>query len=271
MVPPGAANERDLTWLDYSVVAGLSADGKSLLFSEQGVAGGPQYATYLRPTDGGPAIRLGKGDARALSPDGRWALVIDLAPPSQLVLLPTGAGEAQRLPRHTINHYQTAWWLPDGRSVMFTASEAGRPLRLYVQEVGGGAPRPVTPEGAGSLADTVSPDGRFVAAVSESGGGIYPVAGGESRPVPGWEPGELPLFWGTDGRSLYVRRLGEVPVRIYRLDIVTGQRALWKELGPPDLAGVSSIGATAITRDARWYAYTYHSRLSNLYLVEGLK
>ena len=268
---PGAAKERDLTWLDYSVVADLSADGKSLLFSEQGFAGGPQYATYLRPTDGGPAIRLGKGDAQALSPDRKWALAIDLAPPSQLVLLPTGAGEAQRLPRHTINHYQAAWWLPDGRSVMFTGSEAGRPLRLYVQEVGGGAPRPVTPEGAGSLFDTVSPDGRFVAAVSERGGGIYPVAGGESRPVPGWEPGDIPLRWGVDGRSLYVRRLGEVPAKVHRLDIVTGQRALWKELGPPDLAGVSSIGATVITRDARWYAYTYHSRLSNLYLVEGLR
>ena len=142
-----------------------------------------------------------------------------------------GAGEAQRLPRHTINHYQAAWWLPDGRSVMFTGSEAGRPLRLYVQEVGGGAPRPVTPEGAGSLFDTVSPDGRFVAAVSERGGGIYPVAGGESRPVPGWEPGDIPLRWGVDGRSLYVRRLGEVPAKVHRLDIVTGQRALWKELG----------------------------------------
>jgi Tol biopolymer transport system component len=268
---PGAAKERDLTWLDYSVVADLSGDGKSLLFSEQGFAGGPQYATYLRPTDGGPAIRLGKGDAQALSPDQKWALAIDLAPPSQLVLLPTGAGEPQRLPRHTISHYQAAWWLPDGRSVMFTGSEAGRPSRVYVQEVGGGAPHPVTPEGSGSLSDTVSPDGRFVAAVSERGGGIYPLAGGESRLVPGWEPGEVPLFWGTDGRSLYVRRLGEVPVKIYRLDIVTGQRALWKELGPPDLAGVSSIGAAAITRDARWYAYTYHSRLSSLYLVEGLK
>jgi hypothetical protein len=154
---------------------------------------------------------------------------------------------------------------------MFTGSEAGRPARLYVQDVGGGAPRPVTPEGSGSLANTVSPDGRFVAAISESGGGIYPLAGGEGRPVPGWERGEFPLRWGADGRSLYVRRLGEVPARVYRLDIVTGQRALWKELGPPDLAGVSSIGATAITPDARWYAYTYHNRLSNLYLVEGLK
>ena len=268
---PGAAKERDLTWLDYSVVRDLSADGTRLLFSEQGVAGGPHYATYLRPTDGGPAIRLGKGDAQALSPDGKWALVIDLAPPSQLVLLPTGAGEAQRLPRHTIHNYQAAWWLPDGRSVMFTGSDAGRPLRLYVQDVGGGAPRPVTPEGTGSLSDTVSPDGRFVAAISERGGGIYPLGGGESRPIPGWEPGEFPLRWGADGRSLYVRRLGEVPARVYRLDIATGQRALWKELGPPDLAGVSSVGALAMSRDARWYAYTYHSRLSNLYLVEGLK
>jgi Tol biopolymer transport system component len=269
---PGATRERDLTWLDFSVAADLSRDGRMLLFAEQGFAGGPQYATYLRPTDGSPAIRLGKGNAQALSPDGKWALVLDLAPPSQLVLLPTGAGEPKRLPRHTITHYQAGWWLADGRSVMFAGSEGGGGPRLFIQEVGGGGPpRPVTPEGTFGLFDTVSPDGKFVATISAAGGAICPLAGGEPRPVPGWEQGEVPFRWGADGRSLYVRRLGDVPAKVTRLDIVTGQRAPWKELGPSDLAGVGSITAVAITPDARWYAYTYMSRLSNLYLVEGLK
>ena len=40
----------------------LSEDGKQILFSEQGVAGGPGYAVYVRGTDGSPAVRLGKGD-----------------------------------------------------------------------------------------------------------------------------------------------------------------------------------------------------------------
>jgi hypothetical protein len=58
---------------------------------------------------------------------------------------------------------------------------------------------------------------------------------------------------------------------VYRLDLSTGRREPWKELGPSDLAGVTSITSIALTPDARWYVYTYQSRLSNLYLVEGLK
>jgi len=35
--------------------------------------------------------------------------------------------------------------------------------------------------------------------------------------------------------------------------------------------GVTSITSIAIAPDGRSYAYTYSSRLANLYLVEGLK
>ena len=45
---PGATEEKDLAWMDYSWPADISEDGRQLLFSEQGVAGGPGYAAYLR-------------------------------------------------------------------------------------------------------------------------------------------------------------------------------------------------------------------------------
>src|SRR5215208_2323730 len=76
---PGASDERELTWMDFSWVADISADGRTILFVEQGVAGGPGYATYLRGTDRSPAVRLGKGLAFSFSPDGRWALAADVA------------------------------------------------------------------------------------------------------------------------------------------------------------------------------------------------
>ena len=47
--------------MDYSWPEDISDDGRQLLFSEQGVAGGPGYAAYIRGTDGSPAVRLGKG------------------------------------------------------------------------------------------------------------------------------------------------------------------------------------------------------------------
>jgi dipeptidyl aminopeptidase/acylaminoacyl peptidase len=202
---PGETKERDLTWLDYSVVADISQDGKTLLFSEEGFAGGPQYAVYLRGTDGSPAIRLGKGNAEALSADGKWALAIDLAPPSHLLLLPTGAGEAHALPRHNVQGFQWAGWLPDGKSVLFTGSEPGRGPRIYVQDVAGGPPRAVTPEGVFTLDNTISPDGQYVAGTTGVEARIYPVTGGEPRPIPGLEANDVPIRWSGDGRSLYVR------------------------------------------------------------------
>ena len=36
---PGATRERDLSWLDWSQPLGLSNDGKTVLISEQGMAG----------------------------------------------------------------------------------------------------------------------------------------------------------------------------------------------------------------------------------------
>ena len=38
------SEERDFTWLDWSYPVSLSADGKTLLFREEGEAGGPSYA-----------------------------------------------------------------------------------------------------------------------------------------------------------------------------------------------------------------------------------
>jgi Tol biopolymer transport system component len=271
---PGEAKERDLTWLDFSIAADLSADGKTLLFTEQGVAGGPQYAVYIRGTDGSPAVRLGKGAARALSPDGKWALAIDLSPPAQLVLLPTGPGEPHRLPRHAITSYQVGTWMPDGQAVIFVGTEAGHGPRSYIQDLVGGPPRPITPEGVFVFGKVVSPDGRFVVGSTGFESRIYPVEGGDPRSIPGLRPGELSFCWATDG-SLYVRpplTTATLPMKIDRLDIATGRRQPWKELGPPDLAGVTGLSSiVAFTPDARGYAYTYIRRLSNLYLVEGLK
>ena len=69
----GSVKERDLSWLDWSRPAGLSADGRFVLIYESGAGGGPGYSAYLRGTDGSPAVRLGEGQSLGLSPDGKWA------------------------------------------------------------------------------------------------------------------------------------------------------------------------------------------------------
>lgn len=118
----------------------------------------------------------------------------------------------------------------------------------------------------------LSPDGQQVIGVgADDKAYFYPVAGGDPQPVKGIQPGEQPIEWSADGKSIYVYKPGDLPARVYLLDLATGQRTLWKELIPSDSAGVSRLGPILITPDGRTCLYGYHRILSDLYLVEGLK
>ncbi len=268
---PGQSTEHDLTWLDWSYPASLSADGKSLLFREEGEAGGSTYAVYLRNTDGSPAVHLGNGQSLALSPDGKWALSTRADDPTQLFLLPTGPGEAKALPRGIINH-SAAVWFPDGAKFLFSGAEPGKGARLYIEDVQGGNPQPITPEGVNVLYFALSRDGKTVAAAAaDEKSYLFPIAGGPARLISGMAPGEVPIVWGASGNTLFVYRPGELPAKVYRLDLTTGQRKAWHELMPPDPAGVEYVGPILPTPDGNAYVYGYRRLLSDLYLVEGLK
>lgn len=271
--------ERDLTWLDYSYPADISADGKTLLFDEEGgggslaygKSGGLSYAVYLRKTDGSPAVLLGEGAAIALSPDEKWVIAQTQQSPAQLVLLPTKAGNAKPLTHDSINH---AWarWFPDGKRVLFSGNEPDRGVRLYVQDVEGGAPKAITPEGMHASAFFISPDGQTVAGIGpDQLGYLYPASGGDGRPIRGMEVGEQPIAWSQDGLSLFIYRPGELPARISRLDLATGRKTALEQLMPGDPAGVETIGPILLTPDGKTCVYGYHRTLSDLYLVEGLK
>jgi serine/threonine protein kinase/Tol biopolymer transport system component len=269
---PGDSRERDLSWLDYSFVGDISADGRTLLFDEEGEAGGANYTVYLRKADASPVVKLGEGAALALSPDGRWALAGLSSPKPRFVLLPTGAGEPKPLKVEGLEVGQSATWLPDGR-LLIAANEPNRGVRLFVQAVEGGRPRPITPEGIGTAFPgfAVSPDGKFVAAIgSDRRGMLFPVDGGATRAIAGIADGEFPLRFSEDGRSIYVWKR-DLPARVYHVDLETGKRELWKELMPVDPGGVERISNVVITPDAKSYAYTFSRLLSDLFVVEGLR
>ena len=275
----GQTKERDLSWLDYSYPADLSADGRTLLFDEEGIGGGVQYgdaqdltyAVYIRSTDGTPAIRLGEGAAAALSPDGKWASVQTPSSPEQLRLLPTGAGETQSLTNDSINH-QWARWFPDGERFVFGGNEPGRGVRLYTQDVAGGKPKAISPEGVDAVSFAISPDGQFVVGIGpDEKGYLFSTTGGDPRPVNGLEAGDIPINWSQDGRSIYLYRSGEMPAKVYRLELATGKKTVWKQIAPLDPTGVSTIGPILMTPDGKTYIYGFHRTLGDLYLVEGLK
>jgi eukaryotic-like serine/threonine-protein kinase len=278
---PGETKERDLSWLDFGWATDLSADGKTFLFGEQGDGAGAEYAVYVRGTDGSAPTLLGKGAATALSPDGRYALVLNLTPPTHFALLPTGAGEARPLPRGTLSQLQWGAFFSDGKRIALSGNEAGKAPRLWVQDLAGGDPKPISAEGVapgnpGFGGDAVSPDGRFIAATSDAGPALYPVAGGEPQPIKGAEAADLPLRFSADGRFLYVRAFSlgsglRLPARIVRVDLATGKRELWKEIAPAGASSLGGISALVIAPEAGAYAYTYVEPTSTLYEVRGIQ
>jgi Tol biopolymer transport system component len=265
----GATRERDLSWLDWSLLTDMSPDGTMVLFDEQGEQVGSTYTVAMRDMRGSPPVPLGEGMSGGFSPDGKWAVsTVDY---TQLVLLPTGAGASRRIERGDIQQYgHPVRWLPGGKQLLFFGAQAGHEGRCFVQNIDGGKPRPVTPEGVGMC--MVSPDGKWIAGkgLNNSEPRLYPIAGGQPISIPGLLPGEN-FSWTSDPKFLYVHQWKEAPVRIYRLNIETGQRQLFREVNPSDTTGLCDMSHITISADGRAYAYGYTRMLSDLYLVKGLQ
>jgi eukaryotic-like serine/threonine-protein kinase len=266
---PGERKEHELSWLGWSVPTALSPDGKTLLFDEQGEEAGAQYTVALWEMQESPPIPLGDGMAGDLSPNGKWATTV--VSNTRLLLLPTGAGTAIRIERDGIERYWSeAHWMPDGEQIIFSANLPGHAPRCFIQSVRGGQPRAITGEGITFCAS--SPDGKLIAGSSPSSGEtrLYRIDGGEAQPVAGLLPGES-FVWTSDPQFMYVYQQHQVPVRIYRLNVFTGQRRLFRELNPSDTAGLSEISRVLFSSDGRADVYSYVRFLSVLYMVTGLK
>ena len=145
-VPAGQTQERDLSWFDASAAADLSADGRTLLFRESGQGSSSALNdAYTRKLDGSDPVRLGIGDPRALSPDGKSALVVLTTSPPSLEVLPTGAGEKRLLERGEVTEYsRVANWFPDGKRIFFEGVGKDSLPRIYTQSLDGGPPEPLT-------------------------------------------------------------------------------------------------------------------------------
>jgi hypothetical protein len=113
-----------------------------------------------------------------------------------------------------------------------------------------------------------------VVAVAGGEYSILPMNGGAAAPILGLEPGDVPVQWSADGRELYVRGQGSPRVPVFRLDLATARRTLWKVLEPLDPAGVESIAEDAgfrIAPDGKSYAFTYYDGQIALSLATGLQ
>lgn len=269
---PGETKERDLSWHDWTIPRDISDDGTLVSFDETGEAGGETGVIYVRGTDGSPAVRLGEGRAPTLSPDGKWVIALTRGTRHGMVELPTGPGESKSISTADVQPHQ-AYFFPDQKHILILGNvPAGRGLRLWVTDLSGSTPKPISPEGiALRYRNCISPDGTQVAARDPEGSiSIYPVSGGDPVRVPNVNPGEDAVHWTPDGKSLLVGN-SKIPSNVFIIDLATGQRKPFKSFTLADPTGLFDLAPPSFSHDLKSYVYSYNRITSDLYIVEGLK
>jgi hypothetical protein len=271
---PGDARERDLSWLLASSVSGLSPNGETLIFADPlQVKPSGNSPIFRRRVDGTSAVAIGEGRGAALSPDQRWVLAVS---GEDLVLLPTGAGAMVTLPKGDAVRVEAGNWFRDSKRIVFTGvARDGKP-RGYVQEIPAGLPRAITPEGVALARKAAVRDDNSVLGRVGSTWKLFSIQPGDSQPVPALRPGDMPLQWSHDGKYVYTVDNVQPPrppsADVFRVELATGARILWKTLTPSDPVGVEDMRETvSITSDAQSYCYSYVRRLGDLFVVDGLR
>ena len=86
-----------------------------------------------------------------------------------------------------------------------------------------------------------------------------------------WNPAIFPFNFSSDGHSVYLYHTGDIPAKVYKVELGTGKKAVFRELAPLDPTGISTIAPVLMTPDGKSYVYGFHRTVGDLYLVEGLK
>jgi len=269
---PGEESEHDVSWRDATRVADVSRDGKTLVFGEGDLTrvSFTGSETWITSTAGGPPKKLADVSPGQLSTDGSWVFGVTNSEPARAVLVPTGAGQPRVLEVPGLAAFLAAGVvLPGGKQVLTGAREPGQPPRTYVVDIETGRHRLLT-EAEG----VVSADGTRFAVRKAGDLVVLPVAGGDPRVAGPLQPGETPIRFGLDGKSVYLRRdsPSALDVDVDRFDLDSGRRTPWKHLSVSTFAGASRISDIAVAPEADAYAYSYPvQQASDLFVVTGLR
>ena len=266
VVHPGTEQPiEDLSWLDQSILDDISADGTTLLFSEN------DRIANLQKTDGSAPVHLADAKALGLSPDGKSVLAIrahETPESRQLLVLPTGAGLAKGIELTGLRLIRRARFAPDGRHVAVIARGEDSPgFAVHWVDRETGERRAITPPDLEGYFLEVSPDGSRVATIGHGGAlMLYPVAGGS--PVSLSEPGDTwaPAGWDASG-NLFARRLYEIPARVFVVDPKTGVRRPFATVAPPETTGADWIHRLKLSSSGATIGFSYSVRQSKVLML----
>ena len=244
--------------------------GDTVLFYEQ-IRQPP--GVYVRKLDGSPAVRLADGEGYGLSPDGRWALTVKTSRAPAGHPRPDGRRRAEDTGHRQPRPFGWANWFPDGKRILIGANEPGRGPRLFVQDLSGGKPRPISGEGVGITMQAISPDGRSIVARGPDGRiAIYPAEPAASR---GPSRVSIRRTCRCDGRPTVARSTSRgsrrCPASSTSWTSPRDARRPWKKFQPLDPSGVEQAGPAMISPDGTTYAYSFRRVLGDLFLATGMK
>jgi Tol biopolymer transport system component len=256
--------ERDLSWLDWSVMRDLSADASQILFDETGEGAGDLGIAFMRRTDGSPAVHLTDGTASSFSEDGKWVVARTPDVNRRLILVPTGAGNPRPL---TTDSTKYAWGalLPDGKRFVAQAFDDKNGYQLYVANLDGSNRRAISQPGLLAGAADLSPDGKWVATKLPRGKPFLVSIDGNQLVK---SEGDEKAFVGfsTDSRYLYVANY-RIPVKVTRVEIATGKREPLLTFTPTLMPPVGNLNHLLVAGDAKSYAYEFNEATSTLFMA----
>jgi Tol biopolymer transport system component len=203
--------------IEQPIALDLSPDGQRLAVVGNGAGNNPLWIYDLRDR---PPLRLadrGLNEAPLWSPDGRTVVFnTNVTGTFDIYSLPSDGSVQQAarfggVPPPTIKGIATRSpedWLPDGRLV-FSARETGNQSDLFASaSPQGHGPTDLVKTSFGEYGARVSPDGRWLAFVSDRSGEpevwVQPVSGGAAVRVS--RAGGVQPLWSRNKRELFYRQ-----------------------------------------------------------------
>jgi eukaryotic-like serine/threonine-protein kinase len=267
-VSQAGGTPRLLSWRQIMQASDISRDGQYVVITDN--SSETNYRVYLAKFDGSPAVMLGSGASAGISPDNKWVASILPTDTSKVLLLPSGLGETRTVTAPNF-HYRDASWASDGHTLVVRASEADHPLRFWVQDIEGGAPLAVTPEGVSGLFVTINHSDYVCARDLKKQVQLYSIDGKTQKWVVGVPESDGLIGGSPNAEDLYVTPdPSAVPMQVDKISLITGRRQPFVRVSPADLAGVLGLFGLIFTPDEKRYVYTQFRSFSVLYLVDRL-
>jgi Tol biopolymer transport system component len=259
---------RQLSWLNMMAPSAVSRDGRYVAITDYAEK---DYRIYLAPLDGTPPVLLGKGAAAGISPDNKWVASILPSDTAKIQLLPTGMGQRKTVSAPNFR-YSGADWASDGSRLIVRANKSDGPIQLWLQNLDGGEPQPITPKGVDGIFLTVDHADYVCTRDTAGKTKFYPIEGGEPRAISGVATDEQIIDGSNASSIVYVaRRQSDVSLQVAKLNITSGRREPFVTVLPDNPMGVQFVGPPIFTRDEKRYVYPQQRGLSVLYVGSGLK